>query len=122
MKNLASLNKYFVKYKWRLLLGLAFVSISNIFAVLAPVVVRNVLDRVTLNINSYHLVGSSVIKGELQDYIFQLVLLNGLLLLGLAVMRGTDRILDKPCTHYSDFSADFDYSTLPEDSKTYSAM
>jgi ATP-binding cassette subfamily B protein len=88
MKNLASLNKYFVKYKWRLLLGLAFVSISNIFAVLAPVVVRNVLDRVTLNINSYHLVGSSVIKGELQDYIFQLVLLNGLLLLGLAVMRG----------------------------------
>ena len=41
---------------------------------------------------------------------------------GLAVMRGTDRILDKPCTHYSDFSADFDYSTLPEDSKTYSAM
>ena len=88
MKNLASLNKYFVKYKWRLLLGLAFVSISNIFAVLAPVVVRNVLDRVTLNINSYHLVGSSVIKGELQAYIFLLVLLNWLLLLGLAVMRG----------------------------------
>ena len=41
---------------------------------------------------------------------------------GLVVMRGTDRIMDKPCTHYSDFSADFDYSTLPEDSETYSAM
>jgi ATP-binding cassette subfamily B protein len=88
MKNLASLNKYFVRYKWRLLLGLAFVSISNVFAVLAPVVVRNVLDRVTLNINSYHLLGSSKLKAGLESYIFQLVLLNGLLLLGLAIMRG----------------------------------
>ena len=41
---------------------------------------------------------------------------------GLVVMRGTDRIMDKPCARYSEFSADFDYSTLPEDSETYSAM
>ena len=41
---------------------------------------------------------------------------------GLVVMRGTDRIMDKPCARYSEFSADFEYSTLPEDSKTYSAM
>lgn len=88
MKNLASLNKYFVKYKWRLLLGLLFVTVSNIFAVAAPVVVRNVLDRVTLNINSYHLVGNSVLKGDLENYIFKLVLLNGLLLLVLAILRG----------------------------------
>lgn len=88
MKNLASLNKYFVKYKWRLLLGLLFITVSNVFAVLSPVVVRNVLDRVTLNINSYHLLGSSTLKTGIENYIFQLVLLNGLLLLGLAILRG----------------------------------
>jgi ATP-binding cassette, subfamily B, multidrug efflux pump len=88
MKNLASLNKYFVKYKWRLLLGLLFVTVSNLFAVVSPVVVRNVLDGVQDNINNYRLLGETAIQGEMQSYIFRLVLWNGLLLLGLALARG----------------------------------
>lgn len=85
MKNLASLNKYFVKYKWRLLLGIAFVSVSNIFAVASPVVVRNVLDKVQQSITKYH--HTAFTKG-MESEIFTLVLWNGLLLLGLALMRG----------------------------------
>lgn len=88
MKNLASLNKYFVKYKWRLLLGLLFVSISNLFAVVSPVVVRNVLDSVQQNISIYHLVSDTKLAGDLRSQIFDIVLWNGLLLLGLALARG----------------------------------
>lgn len=88
MKNLASLNKYFVKYKWRLLLGMLFVTASNIFAVMPPAIVRNVLDQVQENINSYRMVGGTGISEAMESYIFKLVLWNGLLLLGMALLRG----------------------------------
>lgn len=88
MGKLASLNKYFVKYKWRLLLGLAFVTISNLFAVIPPVVIRNILDQVQENITSYRLLGTPGARHDMQSYIFRLVLWNGLLLLGLALLRG----------------------------------
>lgn len=88
MKNLGSLNKYFVRYKWRLLLGLLFVSISNLFAVIPPVVVRNVLDQVQQNIDTYHMLDNTRLSGDMKSYIFQLVLWNGILLLGLALLRG----------------------------------
>jgi len=88
MKNLAALNKYLLRYKWRLLLGMLFVSISNVFAVIPPVVIRNVIDRVQGNINSYRLVMGTSVAQNLQDYIFNLVLQSGLLLLGLAIARG----------------------------------
>lgn len=88
MKNLASLNKYFVKYKWRLLLGLLFVTVSNIFAVVSPVVVRNVLDSVQENISSYRLIEDTRLASDMRSQIFETVLWNGLLLLGLALARG----------------------------------
>lgn len=88
MKNLASLNKYFVKYKWRLLLGLLFVSVSNLFAVVSPVVVRNVLDSVQQSVSIYHLISDTKLAGDLRSQIFDMVLWNGLLLLGLALARG----------------------------------
>ncbi len=46
MKNLGSLNKYFVKYKWRLILGLIFVAVSSKFAVMPGNVIRDILDEV----------------------------------------------------------------------------
>ena len=46
MGNLSALNKYFVKYKWRLLLGLLFVTISNLFAAIPATIVRDVIDEV----------------------------------------------------------------------------
>ena len=87
MKNLASLNKYFVKYKWRLLLGLLFVSVSNVFAVMSPVVVRDVLDKVQQSVGIYN--GLKGAEAQvMQEQIFSMVLWNGLLLLGLALARG----------------------------------
>ena len=88
MGHLAALNKYFLKYKWRLLLGLLFVSVSNLFAVIPPVIVREVLDGVTQNITSYRIIGGGPIATEFRDYLLSLVFWSGILLLGLALMRG----------------------------------
>lgn len=88
MKNLASLNKYFVKYKWRLLLGLLFVTVSNLFAVISPVVVRNTLDKVYNSIGTYQKLTDPHLISSMESDIFKLVLWNGLLLLGLALLRG----------------------------------
>jgi ATP-binding cassette, subfamily B, multidrug efflux pump len=44
MRTLSHLNKYFFKYKWRFLLGMLFIILSNIFAVYAPQVVRVAFD------------------------------------------------------------------------------
>ena len=88
MKNLAALNKYLWRYKWRLLLGMLFVAISNVFAVIPPAVIRNVIDSVQDNVNSYRLVAQTSVATDLQDYIFTLVFKSGMILLGLAVARG----------------------------------
>jgi ATP-binding cassette, subfamily B, multidrug efflux pump len=88
MKKLASINKYFVKHKWRLISGIFFVAISNLFAVIPPTVIRTVIDSVQQEIQSYQLLASTSLKGEMQDYIFAQVFWYGLLLLALALLRG----------------------------------
>jgi len=88
MSNLRSLRKYFIRYRGRLLLGTLFVTLSNLFAVLPPVVVRRTLDSVIENISSYRLLTGSSLSGSMEEYIFSLVLWNALLILGLAILRG----------------------------------
>lgn len=88
MGGLRSIRKYFIRYRGRLLLGILFITVSNLFAVLPPVVVRRTLDTVVENITSYRLVSGSTLSGTMQQYIFSLVFWNGLLILGLAVLRG----------------------------------
>lgn len=46
MKSLSYLNKYLIKYKWRLLLGLVFIVFSNLFAVYMPLLVGNSVDDI----------------------------------------------------------------------------
>ena len=46
MKHLASLNKYFWKYKWLFLLGIIFIVLSNYFRILSPQVTKYVLNTV----------------------------------------------------------------------------
>jgi len=88
MKSLSALNKYFVRYKWRLLSGIFFVAISNLFAVVSPTVVRDVLDKVQESIVAYHKQTDLASMNKIQVDIFKLVLWNGVLLLGLALARG----------------------------------
>jgi ATP-binding cassette subfamily B protein len=51
-------------------------------------VVRNVLDSVQQSVSIYHLISDTKLAGDLRSQIFDMVLWNGLLLLGLALARG----------------------------------
>jgi len=78
MKDLQSVNKYFIKYKWRLLLGMLFVAISSKFAVMPGNVIKDILDQVQ----------DMMKAGNKSDAFFSLVFKGGLMLLGLALLRG----------------------------------
>lgn len=46
MKELAYLNKYFVKYKWRILAGICFIICANILNVINPLITRKAVDLI----------------------------------------------------------------------------
>lgn len=88
MKDLAYLNKYFLKYKWRLIPGVIFVIISNYFGILPAKVIREAFDLVKENIELYKLYDGF----EQQESIYKsfgnsLLFFGGLVLL-LALLRG----------------------------------
>ena len=97
MKHLSSLNKYFWKYRWRLILGVLFILISNYFSILAPQVTGYVIDAVEKQLPGYSprksihaydpLVKSIVSFTEHVDFSNLVVLCGGTLLL-LAILRG----------------------------------
>ncbi|MEI8279374.1 MAG: ABC transporter ATP-binding protein [Bacteroidota bacterium] len=87
MKHLVSLNKYLIKYKWRFLLGILFVTLSSKFAVMAPQVMGDVLDSVQKSLTKYPMGGTPMPKEE-QTKLFAIVFRTGLWLLGLALLRG----------------------------------
>lgn len=88
MKALAYLNKFFYKYRWRLIPGVLFVIISNIFAVLPAQVVRVAFDLVTENISTYQLFNGFERQNVIYDIFGSSLLLFGLLVLLLALLRG----------------------------------
>lgn len=53
MKALQYLNKYFWKYKWRILLGTVFVVCSNVFTVYAPQVIREAVNFLNETYSSF---------------------------------------------------------------------
>lgn len=50
MKSLQYLNKYFLKYKWRLLLGILFTVVSNFYGVQMPIYFKDAIDQFQANI------------------------------------------------------------------------
>lgn len=88
MKHLFTLNSYFVKYKWRLLLGIVFVSLSNYFRILQPRIIREALDLVLENITLYRTTEGFDIQSALFGNLGHTLLLFGLLVVGLAILMG----------------------------------
>ena len=88
MKELQYLNKFFVKYKWHLLLGIVFVACSNYFRVLQPQAIRQALDLVYENINSYKLYDGFAAQQAVIDSIGKSLLYFGALVLILAIIMG----------------------------------
>jgi ATP-binding cassette subfamily B multidrug efflux pump len=88
MKDLAYLNKFFYKYKWRLIPGVLFVIISNIFAVLSAQVIRVAFDLVTENISTYQLFSGFNRQAVIYSIFGSSLFLFGILVLALALLRG----------------------------------
>ncbi|WP_374950326.1 ABC transporter ATP-binding protein [Mucilaginibacter sp.] len=88
MKELAYLNKFFYKYRWRLVPGVLFVIISNIFGVLPAQVIRVAFDLVTENIGVYQLFSGFNRQEVIYDIFGSSLLLFGVLVLILALLRG----------------------------------
>ncbi|MXV52494.1 ATP-binding cassette domain-containing protein [Pedobacter sp. HMF7647] len=88
MKDLAYLNKFLIKYKWRLIPGIFFVIISNIFAVLPAQVIRVAFDLVKENISIYMLFNGF----DRQELVYRIfgysLMLFGLTVLLLSLLRG----------------------------------
>ncbi|KAA9034612.1 ABC transporter ATP-binding protein [Ginsengibacter hankyongi] len=62
MSPLASLNKYFWKYKWHFLLGMIFIILSNYFRILTPQVTKYVLNTVEVSLQKKSIAADSHIK------------------------------------------------------------
>lgn len=88
MKELAYLNKFFYKYRWRLLPGILFVIISNLFGVLPAQVIRVAFDLVNENIAIYRLFDGFGRQEVIQEIFSHSLLLFGLIVLILALFRG----------------------------------
>jgi len=88
MKDLAYLNKFFYKYRWRLIPGILFVIISNVFAVLSAQVVRVAFDLVTENISTYQLFSGFNRQPMVYSVFSTSLLLFGILVIVLALLRG----------------------------------
>jgi ATP-binding cassette, subfamily B, multidrug efflux pump len=88
MKELQALNKYFLKYKWHLLGGIAFVTISNYFRILQPQMLRHALDLVVDNIGLYKMTEGFESQKELYNILGKSLLFLGVIVLILAALMG----------------------------------
>lgn len=88
MKELSYLNKFFYRYRWRFLLGIIFVSLSNYFRVLQPRMIRQALDLVMENVNMYRIFDGYETQAELFAILGNALLFFGALVLFLALVMG----------------------------------
>lgn len=88
MKELQYLNKYLIKYKWHLLLGLLFVIISNIFQIVPAPLVRYSIDLVVDNIRVYHSLENVKVQQDFFNVFAKGILIYAVLILVMALLRG----------------------------------
>jgi ATP-binding cassette, subfamily B, multidrug efflux pump len=88
MKELQSLNIYFWKYKWHLLGGIAFVTISNYFRILQPQMLRRALDLVVDNIGLYKMTEGFDSQKDLYSILGNSLLFFGITVLICAILMG----------------------------------
>ncbi len=88
MKELSYLNKYLIKYKYHLMLGLVFVIISNIFQIIPAPVVRYAINLVTDNIAVYQSFQELGVQENVYGIFTGSILVYAVIILLMALMRG----------------------------------
>lgn len=88
MKHLATLNKYFIKYKWRFLTGLICTVISIVFSVFQPIMVRQIFDLLAQNLDNYRLISDTGLKGFFRAEFSRVLAFYGISILLFALLSG----------------------------------
>lgn len=88
MKPLWRLNKYLVKYKGYLLLGILFTIISNVFVIIPAQLVRIAIDYVVDSFSLYQGFAEADLAGIARSGFLRIVVIFGVLILGMALLRG----------------------------------
>ena len=89
MKSLKHLNKYLLKYKYRLLLGFLFIAASNLFGLFPPRLIREAFDLADAQLRGTTIQGESFLTTYFEDASFTKIVLSfGLLVLILALIKG----------------------------------
>ncbi|NND05459.1 MAG: ABC transporter ATP-binding protein [Saprospiraceae bacterium] len=88
MEALRHVNKYFLRYKWHIMLGFLFVALSNYFRVLQPQAIRQALDLVYENIRMHQMVDGFEAQEAVYGEIAQSLFFFAILVLILALIMG----------------------------------
>ncbi len=88
MKELSYLNKYLFKYKRRLSLGLLFIIVSNVLAIIPAQIVRRAINLVEENIALYRIFEEFTLQETIYAVFGGSILIYGVAILVLALLRG----------------------------------
>lgn len=88
MKELFSLNKYLYKYRFRMLLGVIFIVLSNWFGVFPAQVIRLAFDLVKEQISLYNYLNGFERQSIFYNSFITIVLLFGFIVFMVAVIKG----------------------------------
>ncbi|TXF88333.1 ABC transporter ATP-binding protein [Neolewinella aurantiaca] len=88
MRELKFLNRFFWKYRWRLLLGIIFICVSNYFRVLQPQVIREALDLVVEQVSTYRMYEGFELGNEYFGVLSHSLMIFGAIVLLLAILMG----------------------------------
>ncbi|MFT6000644.1 MAG: ATP-binding cassette subfamily B multidrug efflux pump [Neolewinella sp.] len=88
LRELKFLNQFFWKYRWRFLLGVVFICVSNYFRVLQPQVIREALDLVIEQVNSYRMYDGFDVGADYFAVLSHSLMIFGGIVLLLAVFMG----------------------------------
>jgi len=87
LRQLFTLNRFFVVYKWHFLLGIVFVTGSNYFGILIPQKIRDALDLVQYKIQEYKDLPTDIKSGVYDDLGYHLFMF-GLVITGFVIIKG----------------------------------
>lgn len=88
MKELKYLNKYLFKYKYRLLLGVLFIILSNLFGIVQGPIIRKVVDQLSTSFTKYHAIVSPSEKAIFKDAFVLSTMKYGILILVMTLISG----------------------------------
>jgi ATP-binding cassette subfamily B multidrug efflux pump len=88
MKSLKELNKYILRYKWRLFSGVFFITISNIFAIFPAQVIRHAFDLVKESVHLHSIYEGLAFQKEMYESITTSLLFYGGLVLLFSILKG----------------------------------